>query len=136
VQAFVVITTVGTEEQANMLAGELVSRRHAACVNIIPGLRSVYRWQGKVCRDGEFMLVIKTLESEYPAVRSAIQELHPYELPEIIGYPAGQSDVRFVEWISSCLDKDADFVDEDDEGGEDFDGDDTDAGVRALVDDD
>ena len=72
--AFVVITTVGTEEQANLIASELVARRHASCVNIVTGVRSVYRWQGKICRDAEFLLIVKTLESEYAAVQAAIQE--------------------------------------------------------------
>ena len=87
--ALVVVTTVGTEEQANLIARELVCRRHAACVNIVPGLRSVYRWQGKVCRDTEFMLIVKTQESEYAAVEGAIRELHSYELPEILGFKVG-----------------------------------------------
>ena len=121
-QAFVVMTTVGTEEQANTLAREMVARRHAACVNIVPGLRSIYRWRGKICSDGEFLLVIKTLETEFPAVQATIQELHPYELPEIVGFPAGQSDAKFVEWIGSCLDKDADFGDDEDEDEAEFDG--------------
>ncbi len=86
VGAFVVITTVGTEEQANLIASELVARRHASCVNVVTGVRSVYRWQGKICRDAEFLLIVKTLESEYPAVQAAIQELHSYELPEILAF--------------------------------------------------
>ena len=66
--AIVVVTTVGTEEEANLVAEELVERRHSCCVNILPIHRSVYRWQGKICDDSEYMLIIKTLESEYSAV--------------------------------------------------------------------
>ena len=78
--AIVVVTTVGTEDQANVVARELVARRQAACVNIIPGARSVYRWKGKISTDGEWMLVIKTLAEEFDGVAATIHELHDYEL--------------------------------------------------------
>ena len=110
----VVVTTVGTEEQAILIASELVARRHAACVNIVPGLRSVYRWQGKVCQDTEFMLVVKTSEAEYPRVEAAILELHSYDLPEILAFKVKKGEKRFLAWIDSSLDKDAP-VDEDDD---------------------
>lgn len=103
--ALVVITTVGNEEQANEIARELVCRRHAACVNIVPGLRSVYRWQGKVCRDTEFLLVVKTQESEYAAVESKIRELHSYELPEILAFKVAKGEPNFLAWIGASLDK-------------------------------
>lgn len=111
--AFVVITTVGTEEQANLIASELVARRHASCVNVVTGLRSVYRWQGKICRDTEFLLIVKTLESEYPAVEAAIQELHGYELPEILAFKVCRGEQKFLDWIGASLDKTAAFSDED-----------------------
>jgi periplasmic divalent cation tolerance protein len=112
VAGLVVVTTVGTEEQANLIASELVSRRHAACVNIVPGLRSVYRWQGKICRDTEFMLVVKTTEAEYPEVERAILELHGYELPEILAFKVAKGEARFLGWIVASLDKQAPFSDE------------------------
>jgi periplasmic divalent cation tolerance protein len=105
VGALVVVTTVGTEEQANEIARELVCRRHAACVNIVPGLRSIYRWQGKVCRDTEFLLIVKTEEAEYPAVEATIQELHSYDLPEILGFKVGKGEPNFLAWIRAALDK-------------------------------
>ena len=110
--AFVVITTVGTEEQANLIASELVARRHASCVNVVQGLRSVYRWQGKICRDTEFMLVVKTLETEYAAVEATIQELHSYELPEILAFKVCKGEPNFLAWIGASLDKDAAMSDE------------------------
>ncbi len=103
--ALVVLTTVGTEEEASQIARSLVCRRHAACVNVIPGIRSTYRWQGKVCRDTEFLLLIKTLEEEYPQVEAAIRELHSYELPEILAFPVGQGEAGFLSWIAASLDK-------------------------------
>ena len=110
--ALVVITTVGTEEQANLLASELVARRHASCVNVVTGLRSVYRWQGKICRDTEFMLVVKTLDTEYAAVEATIQELHSYELPEILAFKVCKGEAKFLDWIGASLDKDAAMSDE------------------------
>lgn len=110
--ALVVVTTVGTEEQANLIASELICRRHAACVNIVPGLRSVYRWQGKICRDTEFLLLVKTTEAEYGAVERAILELHSYDLPEILAFKVTRGEGRFLEWIGSSLDKNAAFSDE------------------------
>ncbi|HEX2254399.1 MAG TPA: divalent-cation tolerance protein CutA [Thermoanaerobaculia bacterium] len=111
--AIVMITTVGTEEQANTLAREIVARRHAACVNIVPGIRSVYRWKGKICHDGELMLVIKTLEEEFEAVAATIRELHNYELPEILAFQVTRGDDRFLGWIHDSTDKTASFDDED-----------------------
>ena len=110
--AFVVVTTVGTEEQANLIASELVARRHASCVNIVTGVRSVYRWQGKICREAEFLLIVKTLESEYAAVEAAIQELHSYELPEILSFKVCKGEAKFLAWIGASLDKSAPFSDE------------------------
>lgn len=115
--AIVVVTTVGNEEQANTLARELVARRHAACVNIVPGLKSFYRWQGKVRHDTELMLVIKTLDSEFAAVAATIREIHDYELPEILSFAVGHSEARFLSWIAESVDKSS-GVAEDDEDDE------------------
>jgi len=111
-RATAVITTVGTEDQANLIAREILARRQAACVNIVPGVRSIYRWQGKVCSDTEFLLIVKTLDSEYEAVAATIRELHSYELPEILTFDVGRGDRKFLEWITASLDKEADFSDE------------------------
>lgn len=110
-----IITTVGTEDQANLIAGELVARRQAACVNILPGVRSVYRWQGKICQDNEFLLIIKTQAEEFEAVAETIRELHSYELPEILAFHVSQGDPGFLGWISSCVDKEAEFDEEEEE---------------------
>lgn len=103
VKAIVVVTTVGTEEQANLLAEELVVGRCASCVNILPVHRSVYRWKGKVCEDSEFLLVIKSAEEKYAEVERTIQELHDYELPEILAFNIARGEKGFLDWISECL---------------------------------
>ncbi len=95
----------------------MVARRHSACVNIVPVHRSVYRWQGKICDDCEFLLVIKTLEEEYEAVEAAVKELHSYELPEILAFQVSRGEGRFLDWIAQALDKRTDFA-EDGDGGE------------------
>ncbi len=108
------VTTVGDEEQGNDLARELVVRRHAASVNMLPVAKSFYRWRGKICRDSEFMLVIKTLDTEYEQVCETIREIHSYELPEILSFAISRAEDTFLDWIVGSLDKDAEFSDEDD----------------------
>ena len=111
--AIAVITTVGTEQEANLLATELLERRHAACVNVISGVRSLYRWRGEICKDSEYLLIIKSLEEEYERVAATILEFHTYDVPEILTFPVARGDARFLEWIGSCLDKEAEFEDPD-----------------------
>src|SRR6185295_11195297 len=113
--AIVVVTTVGTEEQANLIAREIVARRQAACVNILPGVRSIYRWKGKICKDGELLLVVKTLEDEFESVAATIRELHSYELPEILSFSVSHGEPGFLAWIADSVDKQAPFGDDDEE---------------------
>ena len=101
-QAILVVTTVGTEEEANELAQELVERHLSCCVNILPVHRSVYRWQGKICTDSEFMLIIKALDASYPAIEGAIKEIHRYELPEILAFDITRGEEGFLHWIYGC----------------------------------
>jgi periplasmic divalent cation tolerance protein len=120
-RAIVVVTTVGTEEQAYLIARELVARRQAACVNIVPGIRSIYRWKGKICKDGELMLLVKSLEGEFEGIAATIRELHSYELPEILSFNVTQGEQKFLEWIAGSVDKDAVFDEDDEEEDEDGD---------------
>jgi len=118
VSALVVVTTVGTEEEANRLARELVARRHSCCVNILPIQRSVYRWQGEICEDSEFMRVVEPLEEEYEKVEAAIQGLHSFELPEILAFNVRRGEEGFLHWITACLSKEAEPQDDGAEGKE------------------
>jgi periplasmic divalent cation tolerance protein len=77
----VVLTTAGSEDQADAIARGLVESELAACVNVIGGARSTYRWQGTVTTDAELVLLVKTTADRFEAVRSKIRELHSYELP-------------------------------------------------------
>jgi periplasmic divalent cation tolerance protein len=119
-RAIVVVTTVGTEEQAYLIAREIVARRQAACVNILPNVRSIYRWKGKIRKDGELLLIIKTLEGEFEEVAATIRELNSYELPEILSFAVSQAEARFLDWIAGNVDKEADFPDDDEEEDEEI----------------
>ena len=98
-ELIVVVTSVGTEEQAIDVAHALVRSRRAACVNIVPNVHSVYRWKGRVCDDGEMLLVIKSRASQFEAVRETIQRVNTYELPEILGYRVDMASPGFAAWI-------------------------------------
>jgi len=95
----VVVTTVGTEEQALDIAHELVGKHLAACVNIVPRIRSVFFWKGKVNDDGEWMLFVKTAPGNFEKVREAIKRINVYDLPEILGFGAGFADAVFARWV-------------------------------------
>ena len=96
----VVVTSVGTEEQALDVAHALVRGRHAACVNIVPNIHSVYRWKGRVENSGEVPVLIKTRSARYEEVEAAIRELHPYELPEIVAVPATRGLEDYLQWVA------------------------------------
>jgi periplasmic divalent cation tolerance protein len=95
----VVMTSVGTEQQAVEISEELIARRLATCINIVPCLRSIYRWKGKVCEDTEYLLLVKTPRRMFERVTDAIRELHSYELPEILALPVEAAEPTFHEWI-------------------------------------
>jgi len=94
-----VMTSVGTEQQAVEISEELIARRLATCINIVPCLRSIYRWKGKVCEDTEYLLLIKTPEKLFDAVSAAIREFHSYELPEILALPVTAAEANFHQWV-------------------------------------
>ena len=95
----VVLCTVPDADTGQRIAAHLVEYRLAACVNLLPGLRSVYRWQGQVQTDEEALLMIKARAADYPKLETAILELHPYELPEIIAVPLIDGLPRYLDWV-------------------------------------
>ena len=95
----VVVTSVGTEDQALDVAHALVRSRRAACVNIIPNVHSVYRWKGRICDDGEMLLIVKTRASHFESVRETIHRVNTYELPEVMGYRVDWASPGFSSWI-------------------------------------
>ncbi|HTR08030.1 MAG TPA: divalent-cation tolerance protein CutA [Paraburkholderia sp.] len=96
----IVLTTVADEPKAMEMASALVERRLAACVNIVGPIRSVYRWKGKLERETEFLLVIKTTADQAARLETAFEELHPYELPERVELSVEGGSEEYLAWIS------------------------------------
>ena len=99
----VVLCTWPADRPAEPLAASLVEQRLAACVNILPGVTSVYRWEGAVAHDREQLLLIKTNEACYPRLEAALQAAHPYELPEIVAVSMEQGESNYLNWMGDCL---------------------------------
>lgn len=102
-QHLVVLSTVARAEDAERIARALVERRLAACVSVVPGLVSIYRWKGNVERDDERLLVIKTRRERLAPLREAIAELHPYELPELLALPVEAGSPDYLEWLDESV---------------------------------
>jgi periplasmic divalent cation tolerance protein len=99
-----VLTNLPDEETAMKLARSLVSKRLAACVNVLNGCSSVYRWQGSIQVEREIPMMIKTRVERYASLQEEILALHPYELPEIIALPLDRGLMPYLEWVSAEVD--------------------------------
>jgi periplasmic divalent cation tolerance protein len=99
----IVLSAAGSQEEARKIAHALVERRLAACVNIVPGVESVYRWQGKLDTAAEWLLVMKTTAEAFPALRDALRELHSYEVPECLMLTVEDGDTAYLEWIGESV---------------------------------
>lgn len=95
-----VLSTVPNIKKARSLAGLLVSKRLAACVQILPGLESHYRWRGKKETSKEVLLLIKTKTSIYKKLEKTLLKNHPYEVPEIVCLPIAKGSKSYLDWIS------------------------------------
>lgn len=98
-QCGVVLVTTASEQEAEAIASTLVEQRLAACVACLP-VRSVYRWQGQICRDQEWQLIIKTDLKRFEPLRAKIQDLHSYDVPEIIALPIVAGESAYLDWIA------------------------------------
>ena len=96
----IILCTCPDAGSAERIAQTLVEERLAACVNRIGGVVSTYRWQGRVCRDDEFLLLIKTTSERFDAVRERIVALHPHELPEVIAVDIARGLPPYLDWIA------------------------------------
>ena len=101
--ALVVFCTVGKPEDAEYLARELVDRRLAACVNLLPPVASIYRFKGEVERAEETLLVIKTTAARFEALREAIVSQHGYEVPEVIAIPVTAGHAPYLAWLEESV---------------------------------
>jgi periplasmic divalent cation tolerance protein len=99
----IILSTAGSREEADRLAAALVERRLAACVNVVGPVASIYRWQGKVERADEFLLLIKTTATRFAAVAAAIKELHSYELPECVELAVTAGSDAYMAWIAESV---------------------------------
>ena len=99
----IVLCTVPDEDTAETIAGTLVAENLAACVNIVPGITSIYRWKGAIERDRELLLIIKSGQGAYPDLERRIRALHPYELPEVIAVPIESGLPEYLDWIKDSL---------------------------------
>ena len=96
----VVLTALGAPRDAERIARALVEERVAACVNIVPGITSIYRWKGNVEQEPEVMLVIKTMAAQLDALKARLLDLHPYELPEIVVISIGDGHTAYLDWLA------------------------------------
>lgn len=99
----IVLTTAGSEEEARKIARTVIERQLAACVNIVPQVRSIYRWQGKVEETQEWLLIVKTTAAAFDKVRRAIAALHSYDLPECICLPVEDGSAEYLNWITESV---------------------------------
>ena len=97
--ATIVLSTAGSKDEARRIAQSLVESRLAACVNIVPKVESVYRWENNVESSDEYLLLIKTTSSAFEEVRDAIKKLHSYDLPECISIEIGDAEEGYLKWL-------------------------------------
>lgn len=96
----VVLSTVPDHGTATGIARALVEARLAACVNVVPGLTSIYRWEGAVHEDAELLLVIKTRRALFDELARALSAAHPYEVPEIVALPLAGGGAKYLAWLA------------------------------------
>ena len=96
----IILCTCPDRTTAERIAETVVSERLAACVNIAPGLTSIYRWEGQIQREAELLLLIKTRQAVYSRLEARIRALHPYQVPEIIALPIQAGSAAYLDWIA------------------------------------
>lgn len=99
----VVLSTCSSEEEAARVARALVEARVAACVTMLPGARSIYRWEGAVQSAAECLLVIKSSQSLFERLRSALEQAHSYEVPEMLALPIAEGAPKYMSWLEDQL---------------------------------
>ncbi len=102
-EAVVVLVTVPDGAAAERLADALVGEGLAACVNVVPGIRSIYRWQGKVERSDELLCLVKTTRAGFARLRARVVELHPYDVPEVIALDVADGHAPYLSWLAGAV---------------------------------
>jgi periplasmic divalent cation tolerance protein len=98
--AIVVLTTVSSDDEAVRLVRTLLDRRLIACGTLLPGARSIYRWQGKIADEREVLLLLKTRSARLEPLQEAFKELHPYKVPELLALSVDTGLEKYIEWIN------------------------------------
>jgi periplasmic divalent cation tolerance protein len=98
-QLSIILVTAPSQDVAQQLAHSLVTERMAACVNIVPGVKSIYAWEGKIEQAEEVLMIIKTQSSRYAALEEYVRAHHPYDTPEIVEIPAGRVTPKYWQWV-------------------------------------
>jgi periplasmic divalent cation tolerance protein len=98
-QVLVILVTTVNQEEAVRIGKEMVNAKLAACANVIPGIQSIYRWNGKVVQEEEVLLILKTVKPRYRALEKAIKTMHTYEIPEIIALPVKEGFNQYIGWV-------------------------------------
>ncbi len=101
VDTLLVLTTCPDDDNAESLSTRLIEQGLAACINRVPGISSVYRWEGQLKSGTEVLLLIKTAATTWPALEAEILRLHPYELPEIIAVPIATGHAAYLDWVTA-----------------------------------
>ena len=99
----VILTTASTKTEADKIATKLVQEKLAACVNIIPNIKSIYRWKDKISTDSEFLLIIKTVQRVEEEIFKKICKLHSYDTPEMISIPVTGGEKNYLNWLSKSV---------------------------------
>ena len=99
----IALVTAPNKEEASRIASSLVTERLAACVNIVGGVESVYRWQGEVTRDTETLMIIKTTDERYQELEHRVKELHSYTTPEVIAFAVERGSKDYLEWLRESV---------------------------------
>jgi periplasmic divalent cation tolerance protein len=97
--SIVILVTCGSEEEALKIAHALVAEHLAACVNLVTPIRSIYRWEGKICDEKEWLLIIKTRKDRFEEVEKKVKSIHSYSVPEIISLPIAEGTSAYLDWI-------------------------------------
>jgi periplasmic divalent cation tolerance protein len=105
--AIVVFITAPTAEEASQLANVLVEDQLAACVQILPEMESVYRWQGKIERQKEILIIVKTVASKFKSLETTVRGVHSYETPEIVAFPVTAGSSPYLQWLVDSVGADS-----------------------------
>ncbi|MDP2912430.1 MAG: divalent-cation tolerance protein CutA [Candidatus Omnitrophota bacterium] len=103
INPIVILTTCASRKEAGKIAHALLAKRLIACANIIPGVESIFRWNGKLDEVKEALLILKTKRARFAAVKKEIGRIHSYEVPEIIALPIASGSKRYLQWIDKSV---------------------------------